>query len=157
MSAKDWDDHWLEHAGFKAQKSKDRSRKVGCVVVNDDNDEIVSGWNGFPRGVDDDVEHRHQRPAKYFYTEHAERNAFYNAARLGRSTKGARIYQVLYPCSGCARGIIQCGIKEVITIEPDWDDPTYGEEWKYSREMLAERGVVVRFVEGDQPQRKEEI
>lgn len=156
--SRDWDQVWLEEAIWKGQKrSKDRSRKVGAVIVNDRNVEVATGWNGFPRGVNDDVEERHQRPTKYLWTEHAERNAIYNAAAEGRATKGCRIYSALYPCSGCAGAIIQAGIREVVTIEPDWDDPTYKEDWAVSREKMAEAGVTVRFIEGEQPQRKSDV
>ncbi len=46
--------------------SKDRSRKVGCVIVGPDNEIRSLGYNGFPRGITDDIEKRHQRPTKYF-------------------------------------------------------------------------------------------
>lgn len=157
MSDESWDEHWMGHANFKADKSKDKSRKVGAVIVTYDNHDIVSGWNGFPRGFNDDIDSRHERPAKYFYTEHAERNAFYNAASLGRSTKGCKIYQNLFPCSGCARGIIQSGICEIITLEPDWNDETYGEDWAYAKEMLEETNVKIRFMDGESPKRQDEI
>lgn len=158
MSSETWDEHWMEHVAFKANsKSKDKSRKIGAVVVTYENDEVCSGWNGFPRGFNDDVPERHLRPQKYKYTVHAEKNAFGNAARLGRATKGCKIYQNLFPCSGCAGMIIQCGICEVITIEPDFTDPTYGEDWAYAKEMLEECGVKIRYVQGELPVRKEII
>ena len=114
MSAS-WDRHFLEDAVWASRKSKDRSVKVGCVIVNDRQVDLVRGWNGFPRGVDDDVEERHQRPAKYDWTEHAERNAIYNAASEGVALRGATIYITHTPCADCARAIIQSGIKRVCT------------------------------------------
>lgn len=147
-----WDDRWMATAVHKGSFSKDRSRKIGAVIVNGDA-EVSNGWNGFPRKVNDDVEERHQRPAKYLWCEHSERNALYNAARMGRATMGCRIYQTMYPCAACARGIIQCGIVEVITVEPDWDDLTYKDEFEVTKEMLAEAGVRVRFMEGETPPR----
>lgn len=141
----------------KGSWSKDRSRKVGAVIVDKDNVEVSNGWNGFPRKINDDIEERHMRPAKYLWSEHSERNALYNAARKGRATEGCRIYQSMYPCAHCARGIIQSGIIEVITVEPDWEDLTYKEEFAVTREMLEEAGVQVRFVEGQTPVRASEI
>lgn len=149
----DWDKRWMDTAIQKGSWSKDRSRKIGSVIVGYDNVEVSNGWNGFPRKVNDDIEERHQRPAKYLWSEHSERNALYNAARKGRATDGCRIFQTMYPCSACARGIIQSGIVEIVTVEPDWNDETYAEDWAVSREMLEEAGVTVRFVAGQTPVR----
>ena len=137
-----------------ASWSKDRSRKVGAVIVDDRNAVVSLGWNGLPRGLDDDVEERHQRPGKYLWFEHAERNALYNAAANGNATLGCRMFQSMYPCANCARGIVQSGICEVITVEPDWTDPTFGEEFAVTKEMLKEAGVTVTFVPGEFAQRK---
>ena len=155
--SKTWDERWMATAVQKGSWSKDRSRKVGAVIVDKDNVEVSNGWNGFPRKINDDVEERHQRPAKYLWSEHSERNALYNAARKGRATEGCRIYQSMYPCAHCARGIIQSGIVEVITVEPDWEDLTYKEEFAVTREMLDEAGVQVRFMDGATPPRAPEI
>src|SRR5260370_34651295 len=99
-----------------ARWSKDRSGGVGCVIVGPDNEVRSTGFNGFPRGVNDEVESRHERPAKYKWTEHAERNAIYNAARVGIPIEGCRIYLPWFPCMECARAIIQTGIVELIGI-----------------------------------------
>jgi dCMP deaminase len=147
----------MDTALQKGSWSKDRSRKVGAVIVDRDNVEVSNGWNGFPRKIDDEIEDRHQRPAKYLWSEHSERNALYNAARKGRATAGCRIYQSMYPCAHCARGIIQSGIVEVITVEPNWDDATYAEEFAVTKEMLAEAGVTVRFMEGQTPVRADSL
>lgn len=152
-----WDDRWLGMARLVASWSKDRSRQVGAVIVNDRNVVVSLGWNGFARGIDDGVECRHQRPEKYLWSEHAERNALFNAAANGNSTLNCRIYQSMYPCAHCARGIVQAGICEVVTVEPDWNDQTYGEEFEVTRQMLKEASVRVRFVEGETPVRAEFI
>lgn len=148
-----WDERWIGMASYVAEWSKDRSRKMGAVIVDDRNVVVAFGWNGFPRGVDDNVESRHQRPEKYNWTEHAERNALYNAAACGSSTLNCRIYQTMYPCSPCARGLVQAGIKEIVTFEPDWNDETYKDDFRTSKEMLEECGVVVRFMKGASPKR----
>lgn len=146
-----WDDRWMAMARLVAGWSKDRSRKTGAVIVDARNVLIAVGWNGFPRGVDDHVECRHERPAKYQWTEHAERNAIYNAAAKGVPTLGCRMYIPWYPCADCARGIIQSGIAEIIVVEPDWNDPKWGADFAAVREMLDEAGVLVRKVDGDAP------
>lgn len=132
-------------AELVASWSKDRSAKVGSVIVNDRNTLLAIGWNGFARGIRDDIDCRHERPAKYMWTEHAERNALYNAAAEGISIRGARIYVTRFPCSDCARAIVQAGIVMLIVPEPDWNDHRWSEEYKVANEMLAEAGIEVRF------------
>lgn len=144
MSTK-WDTRFMELAGLVAQWSKDRSRKVGCVIVGADKSIVSTGYNGFPRGVNDDEEARHERPAKYKWTEHAERNAIYNAARIGTALAGCSMYIPWYPCMDCARAIIQSGISELVCVEPNWNDPVWSSDFKDVPTILKEGGVTVRF------------
>lgn len=143
-----WDSRWIDMAALAATWSKDRSRTCGAVIVDNRNALVSIGWNGFPRGVNDDVEARHERPAKYKWTEHAERNAIYNAAANGHPTKGCTMYLPWYPCADCARAIIQSGITAVVCVEPDWSDPVWAADFEMVREMLAECGLESRFVGG---------
>jgi dCMP deaminase len=92
MSQKDWDEFWIGMCLWISKKSKDQSSKVGSVIVDDRKVVISIGWNGFPRGVNDDIKERHQRPIKYKFFEHAERNAIYNAAANGHKTRGCIMY-----------------------------------------------------------------
>lgn len=131
----------LQVAGW----SKDRSRKIGCVIVGHQNEIRATGFNGFPRGIDDDAEERHARPVKYEWTEHAERNAIYNAARIGVALEGCRAYVCWFPCMDCARALVQCGIARVIVLRPDDDDPRWGENMRTSRELLEEAGVEIQY------------
>ena len=111
-----WDDRFMGLARHVASWSKDRSTKVGAVIVDDRQRVLGLGYNGFPRGVNDDVEDRHERPAKYQWTEHAERNAIFNSVG---TLDFCTIYIPWYPCADCARAIIQCGIKKVVAIRPE--------------------------------------
>ena len=113
-----WDQFYLTMTDAIALRSKDMSTKVGAVIVRDR--AILSmGYNGMPRGVDDTVEARHERPIKYLWTDHAERNAIYNAARLGVSTLGATMYTQGPPCAPCASAVIQAGIVRFVTWTAD--------------------------------------
>lgn len=49
---------------------------------------------------------------------HAEMNAITDAARLGRSVRGATVYVTTFPCHNCAKHIIACGVSRVVFIEP---------------------------------------
>uniref|UniRef100_UPI0035253B42 deoxycytidylate deaminase n=1 Tax=Salmonella enterica TaxID=28901 RepID=UPI0035253B42 len=104
------DDYFINLARSVSERSKDRSTKVGCVIVGPDNEIRSTGYNSFPRGINDDAPERHARPEKYLWTEHAERNAIYAAARVGTPLKGCRAYLPWFPCMGCARALVQSGI-----------------------------------------------
>ena len=109
-----WHEYFLNLVSVIAQKSKDQSNKIGAVIVGPDKEIRSTGFNGFPRGFDDDDPTKQQRPLKYKYFEHAERNAIYNAARFGASLMGCTLYCKWPPCTDCARAIIQAGIKHVV-------------------------------------------
>jgi len=136
----------MELAKHIATWSKDTSTKVGCVIVNKDNRLLSQGYNGFPTGVDDSIEHRYSRPYKYDFTEHSERNAIYNAARIGVSLVDTTMYSTLFPCVDCTRAIIQSGIVRLVTYRPDFTHHKYGESWKISLQMLGEVGVEVIYL-----------
>jgi dCMP deaminase len=138
----DWDEFYLKMADMIASRSKDRSAKIGAVLVRD-NAVISMGYNGFPRGLDDNVETRHERPAKYSYTEHGERNSIYNAAKQGISTQGATMYTQGFPCADCARACIQAGITKVVAYWQADDEvfPKWKESCGIGSEMLREVGI----------------
>lgn len=124
MTDNTWDDYFMGMARYAAGKSKDRSTQVGAVIIRESSKAVLStGWNGFPRGVDDNVPERHDRPFKYQWTEHAERNAIFNAAREGMRLEGATLYSTHFPCCDCARAIVQSGISRLVTMKPDLHDP----------------------------------
>ena len=144
-----WDELFILQAALIAQKSKDPSTKVGCVIVGDDNAILSMGFNGFPRGIDDDVTWRWARPEKYNWVEHAERNAIYNAARNGINLNGARAYLNWEPkpCADCTRALIQVGIKEIIGPNRAFKGKGAGKHYSidHAEEMLKEAGVKIRY------------
>jgi dCMP deaminase len=145
MTASTWDIRWMDLAKLVSSWSKDLSTKCGAVVVDNRNTMLSMGWNGFPRRVDDNIPERHERPQKYKWTEHAERNAVYNAANTGARLDGANIYITFFPCSDCARAIIQSGIRSVVTYYPDFGNERWGDDFKFSLKMLEEAHVEVCF------------
>ena len=142
MSRPTWDETFLEICHVLAKRSKDQSTKIGSLIVGPDNEIISGGYNCFPRGTDDNRQERQERPKKYFYFEHAERNAIYNAARLGFLLKGTRIYSQWFPCADCARAIIQCGIKKII-VEIEEVKPSWEESCSISFQLFKEAGIEV--------------
>lgn len=148
-----WDQRFMALAQQIATWSKDRSRQTSCIIVGPNREIRATGYNGFPRGANDDVDARHSREndAKYKWTEHAERNAIYNAARIGTALNGCAIYMPWYPCADCARAIIQSGIVEVIAVAPNWHDPKWAADFAMVTELFEDCGTHVRFVEGIKP------
>ena len=141
-----WNTRFIKLADYIAQWSKDENSKVGAVIVVDKNP-ISIGYNGFPRGSDDLVLSRHEKPAKYDWVLHAEENAIINAARHGHSVKGADMYLNWYPCHRCAGMIVNAGIKTLyVTEPPNTKHPTKGESFKIASQKLRESEVVVRIV-----------
>ena len=66
-----WDKRFLELAKHISDWSKDPSTKVGCVVVGEDREIRSTGFNGFPRGIEDKIERREEREQKYPMICHA--------------------------------------------------------------------------------------
>ena len=139
-----WQKRFLDMAEGIGNWSKDRSTKVGCVIVDDNRVILATGYNGFPRGINDDVDERHDRPAKYQWTEHAERNAIYSAARNGIKLDGSTMFVPWLPCIDCMRGIVQSGIKTVVTKKLDDGDAKavrWAESHKFSLALIEESDV----------------
>ena len=142
-----WKDYFRNIVQQVRLKSKDKYTKIGAVIVGKDNEIVSTGYNSFPRGIHDGVDARQERPEKYYWFEHAERNAIYNAARIGVSTKDCTMYLTCgMPCADCARGIINAGIRRIIIED---DDDAISSKWSEHAErsvvMFREAGVVVDY------------
>ena len=119
---------YLPIAEALANLSKDTSTKVGALILGPDMEIRSSGWNGAVRGCSADEDHRfQQRPEKYYCAEHAERNAIYNAVRVGTPLNNCVLIVTAFPCMDCARAVVQAGIKEVWAPRPD---PEFMTRWK---------------------------
>jgi dCMP deaminase len=143
-----WTEYFLEIAEVVKLKSKDQSTQIGAVVVGEGRNVLSTGYNSFPRGLDDSLQERQERPEKYFWMEHAERNAIYNAALEGVSLKNSTIYLTSgLPCMDCARGIVNSGIKVVWckSVCTTKNKEKWEESQKKSLQLLNECGVEVCY------------
>lgn len=114
-----WDTRFMKLAREISTWSKDPSSKIGAVIVNDDRRILATGYNGFPKGIEDTEERLNDREQKYPRIVHAEMNALMNALYNGVSVKGATIYVYgLAVCPECTKSVISAGIKRVV-ISPD--------------------------------------
>ena len=135
-----WDEYFMGVALLSAKRSKDPSTQVGACIVNDDKRIIAIGYNGFPRGCDDDKYpwgkgDTNYLNNKYPYVVHAEANAILNSTK---DLKGSTLYVSLFPCNECAKLIIQSGIKKIIYIS----DKDNGTDMNIaSKRMLDSAGI----------------
>lgn len=106
--------HHMQTAIRTAEYSIDPSVQNGAVIIDGHGMVIGAGCNEFPDGVGVELPERWERPAKYMWIEHAERNAIYNAAFLGNATVGATMYCPWASCADCARAIVQAGIIQLV-------------------------------------------
>ena len=145
----DWDSVLMGIAQIISFRSKDPNTRHGAVIVDQDNKIISIGYNGFPRGCSDDI-FPWSSPEKYDYVAHAERNAIDNSSKS--DLRGCKLYlwseKGYLPCSGCAIGIVQKGIVEVI-IATEIKQDTEKFQWSPTRKMFEAAGVKVRIL--DQP------
>ena len=124
-------------------RSKDPKTQTGACIVDTNKKIIGVGYNGLPRGCDDndptfwmdkddsDFEH-----SKHSYVIHAEKNAILNS--ITRDLTNASIYITFHPCTTCAQAIIQTGIKKVIYLHIK---PHHKKENKAVERMFKSAGV----------------
>ena len=146
MTTTKWDKRYLELAEAVATWSKDPSRKIGAVAVSPRGNVLAQGYNGFPRGIDDDASRYEDRETKYKYVVHAEMNVIYNATYNGVCLDGSTLYVTGLPvCSDCAKGIIQVGIKRVVMSATDVPD-RWIESYEQTKSILNEAGVEIAWL-----------
>ena len=141
------DEYFMKMAQLAATRSTCLRRKVGAVIVKDSH-VLSTGYNGSPRGVSHCEEKgclrvlmnvpsgtRHELCRGV----HAEQNAVTQAAYFGTSVKDATIYTTTFPCSLCAKILINSGIKEIVYDEGYMDD--------LSKEILGETDIVIGHID----------
>lgn len=142
MSLK-WDLRFMQVADLVATWSKDQSTQVGCVLVDQNRHIIATGYNGFPRGVDDSNERLNDRPTKMLFVQHAEANALLQA--VGPIT-GATAYVTHRPCASCSGLLIQAGVRRIVTRKPaEGFAERFAESFAAADLMLGEAGVSISF------------
>jgi dCMP deaminase len=139
-----WDNYYMGICHAVSVRSKDKSTQLGSVIVDADG-LLSTGYNSFPRGINDNLAERQERPEKYKWFVHAEANAIYNAARTGIRLAGAWIYCQWLPCPTCAMAIIQSGIIEVVVSSFNVPERWQG-DIEISKTMLMEASILFRSI-----------
>jgi len=143
MSRPSWDEYFMSIAYQVAKRSTCIRRKVGALLVRDRRI-LTTGYNGPPSGLPHCIDvgclrdklgvpagQRHELCRGL----HAEQNALIQAAIHGVSVKGATLYCTHYPCSLCAKMLINAGVVKVVVAEEYPDD--------LARQFFAEAGIEV--------------
>jgi len=140
----DWDKRFLKLAKHISKWSKDPSTQVGCVVVGPDRELRSTGFNGLPRGIEDNEQRLNNREIKYPLICHAEENAIMHAARIGMSLKDCTAYVTWPPCTRCARSLIQAGIATIVYPEDIEIPERWMKDFDLSLNMLKEAKISLK-------------
>ena len=140
----DWDKRFLKLAKHISKWSKDPSTQVGCVVVGPDRELRSTGFNGLPRGIEDNEQRLNNREIKYPLICHAEENAIMHAARIGMSLKDCTAYVTWPPCTRCARSLIQAGISTIVYPKDIEIPDRWMEDFNLSLNMLKEANISLK-------------
>ena len=143
MSRPSWDAYFMKITHTVAERSTCLRRHVGAILVRDKRI-LATGYNGAPRGLPHCSEtgclrektgvpsgERHELCRGL----HAEQNALLQAASHGISIEGSTLYTTTYPCSLCAKMLINGGIVRIVAASDYPDD--------MAKEMLGQAGVMV--------------
>jgi dCMP deaminase len=139
----DWPGRHLNLAEFISGWSKDPSTKVGAVLFRRDGSIISMGYNGFPRGVNDDPALMADRDIKLKMTIHAEDNAILAAVRNGSTVEGAYLAVTRHPCSACAAKLTQAGIRQVYYRADEDFEMRWADDLELATDIFNQLGVLV--------------
>lgn len=124
-----------------AQRGTCSRRRVGAIIASHRGSTLASGYNGALSGFPHCAPHYDYQPCDI--SEHAERNAIYDAASRGIALNGSAMYCTDSPCYGCARGIIQVGIQRVVYVRNYHDDS--------GANLLHNAGIFVQWYHDFEP------
>ena len=109
-----WDEYFMNLAITVSERGTCDRAYVGCVIVNEDNRIVTTGYNGSIKGNPhcDEIGHT-MRDGHCIATIHAEMNALLYCAKEGISVNGCKAYVTHFPCLNYTKSLIQAGIKEI--------------------------------------------
>lgn len=149
----DWDRYWLQIALDVASRGGCIRRKVGCVLVDDHNEILMTGYNGKHAGSPNCNTRRITGPATDDFPHacsgafspsgtnlegcqalHAEQNALLRCRNI-REIHTA--YSTASPCSGCVKLFLPTGCQRIVfaSVYPHpeseriWCESRPGRQW----------------------------
>lgn len=145
MPSSNWCKEQLRFAYALALKSPDTSTQNGAIVFDRDRTIIGRGVNEFTKNIAV-TKDLLERPKKYSFIEHAERNAIYNC--FGSINRPSIMVCCWAACTDCARAIVQSGITMLIRHERIDTSGRWSESINWANDILTIGGVHVVSIEG---------
>lgn len=150
-----WREYFILQAYLSSLRSLDAQTQCGCVIVNEKNTILSTGYNSFIGGIDDRVL-PNLRPSKYDFMIHAEHNAILNCARNGISCEGATVYVTGPPCNNCLQFMHQAGISKIFYFDGNLAKMTDNEDYQIKQYILLNLSKM-GFYKISSPKLKEKI
>jgi len=141
-----WETYFMGICDQVATRSTCIRRSVGAIIVKD-NRILATGYNGAPSGLEHCADVGCYRQANNIPSGtmaeacrgiHAEQNAIIQAAKYGIPINGSVLYCTTFPCSICAKMIINAGMSQVIY--------RFGYDDGLSKKLFQESGIPMRLV-----------
>lgn len=142
----DWDHYFMEIASVISTRSTCLRRQVGALMVLDKRI-LSTGYNGAPGGLSHCLEigclrqqmnipsgERHELCRGI----HAEQNAIIQAAVHGVAINGSVLYSTHYPCSQCAKMLVNAGVKSLVLKDNYPDD--------LAKALFSEAGIDIKYI-----------
>ena len=110
----DWDITFLEQAYNWSKRSHDAETQHRAVLTTQDRRVIATGYNGFIRGINDNILPNTRLDNKYVWLLHSENNCILDCAYQGKSAKNSIMYVTGEPCLNCYQLMYQAGVVEIV-------------------------------------------
>ncbi len=141
VSRPSWDEYFIEITKLVARRSTCLRRHVGAILVKDKRI-LATGYNGAPQNIRHCLDIGCIRESKKVPSGerhelcrgiHAEQNLIIQAAYYGISIAESQLYCTNFPCSICAKMLINAGIRKIFYLDGYPDE--------LSQELLKEAKV----------------
>jgi dCMP deaminase len=137
-----WIDYFLGLAFVMAERSEDSDTKHGCILVDQNNHIVGTGYNSLPRGTSNGS-WSNTRPLKYKYMIHAEENALLNKTVLSNNLTA---YVTAKPCFSCLTRLWNGNINRVYYVESNYHFAGWEDEVEDFNKFLEDVGMIVHPV-----------
>ena len=145
MSRPHWTDYFLGLAIVASKRSHDIHTQHGCVITDTNNRIVGLGYNGFPRGLNDS-DLPTNRPDKYSWMIHAERNALSNC--VVRPENGIA-YVTGQCCNDCIMALWQEGVRLVYMMDNHGTHLFDIKQQEIFNKFISMSGMIIKVVSPD--------
>jgi dCMP deaminase len=145
MERPNWTNYFLGLAKVVSRRSHDIHTQHGCVITDTNNRILGVGYNGFARGLNDNQLPK-ERPFKYPWMIHAERNALSNCVVR---PDGGIAYVTGQSCNDCIMALWQEGITKVIMSQSHGTYLFDEAEQKKFDTFVEMSGINISYIEPD--------